>query len=52
MNHQDKDILRFYGDYQEDEAQKDLERAIVEDLIGFKKAENIVYNDNQFILAL
>lgn len=52
MNQHDKDILRFYGDSEEDAAQKELETAIVHDILGKKKSENIEYNDTQFIIAL
>ncbi len=34
INQDDKDLLRFYGNPDEEEAQKELEKAMVKDLMG------------------
>ncbi|CDW77049.1 UNKNOWN [Stylonychia lemnae] len=51
IHQNEKDLLRFYGDKEEEQAQKDLERAIVTDLIG-KQGEALDYNDGQFQMVL
>eukprot|EP00347_Sterkiella_histriomuscorum_P009078 403342601 len=51
IHQQDKDLLRFYGDTEEEEAQKELDSAIVSDLLG-KPAQLINPDDKQYQLAL